>query len=332
MGGLQLLLPATYSMMLVGSLALSGFPFLSGFYSKDSILETAVAKFSTIGYFCYGLGIAGAFFTSFYSLRLIYLIFLTLPNGHRRILCYASEPGMNIIIALATLVLPSILIGYFIKDMTTGLGSSFFNSSIYIKSYNVVLPDVEFGLDCLIKVLPLYLSVNGIVIAFLLYTFELEILYKLKVSEKGKIIYNFLNRKWFFDKLYNDLLIQTLFKFGYSISYKFVDRGVFEIIGPTGLSLTLSKISYFIKKATSSQIYHYNLIAIASLTYILVFKIIESSAFNIITVNTPSLIEVCDVYNAIVSKKAESVDSVLFVIVFFNVAILFEYGESYKFY
>ena len=77
MGGLRKLVPFTYSMMVIGSLALIGFPFLTGFYSKDAILEIAYGKFTVVGHFSYILGVVGAFFTSFYSTRLIYLTFLS---------------------------------------------------------------------------------------------------------------------------------------------------------------------------------------------------------------------------------------------------------------
>ena len=83
MGGLKNLVPFTYSMMLIGSLALIGFPFLTGFYSKDVILEVAYGKFTTEGHFSYILGTIGAFLTAFYSTRLLYLTFLSSPNGLR---------------------------------------------------------------------------------------------------------------------------------------------------------------------------------------------------------------------------------------------------------
>ena len=91
MGGLKNLLPFSYSIMLIGSLALVGFPFLTGFYSKDTILEVAYAKYSVWGHFCYYLGTFAAFFTAFYSTRLLFLVFLSEPNGSRKVLATAHE-------------------------------------------------------------------------------------------------------------------------------------------------------------------------------------------------------------------------------------------------
>lgn len=82
MGGLKNLVPFTYSTMVIGSLALIGFPFLAGFYSKDLILEAAFSKYTSTSYFCYFLGTVGAFFTAFYSMRLVYLTFISKPNGY----------------------------------------------------------------------------------------------------------------------------------------------------------------------------------------------------------------------------------------------------------
>jgi NADH:ubiquinone oxidoreductase subunit 5 (subunit L)/multisubunit Na+/H+ antiporter MnhA subunit len=79
------------------------------------------------------------------------------------------------------------------------------------------------------------------------------------MSWLGKKIYNFLNRKWFFDKIYNEYFGQFFFKFGYSISYKFIDRGIFEILGPTGLSSTALKIGSSLHNMQTGYIYHYTL-------------------------------------------------------------------------
>jgi proton-translocating NADH-quinone oxidoreductase chain L len=125
MGGLKKLVPFTYSMMVIGSLALTGFPFLTGFYSKDVILEVAYGKYTSEGHFSYTLGSFGAFLTAFYSTRLIYLTFLSTPNGYRRVICSAYDSSYQIAISLFLLVIPSVLIGFYAKDMMIGFGSDF---------------------------------------------------------------------------------------------------------------------------------------------------------------------------------------------------------------
>jgi NADH-ubiquinone oxidoreductase chain 5 len=271
MGGLKNLLPFTYSMMTIGSLALIGFPFLAGFYSKDLILEVAYGKYTLQGYFSYFLGTVGAFFTAFYSTRLAYLTFLSKPNGHKKVISYAYDSGIQICLALGFLAIPSILVGYFAKDMMVGVGTPFFSTAIFVNLNNMNIFDAEF-VPTFYKTLPVKLSLLGVLSAFLLYYFEPIFLFKLKTSFFGKRIYNFLNRKWFFDKIYNEYFGQFFFKFGYSISYKFLDRGIFEILGPTGLSNTALKIGSSLHKMQTGFIYHYTLIILIGVTLVFGFR------------------------------------------------------------
>lgn len=267
MGGLKNLVPFTYSMMVIGSLALIGFPFLTGFYSKDLILEISFGKYSVLGYFCYFLGTLGAFLTAFYSTRLLYLTFLSKPNGYKQIISYAYDSNIRITFALGCLAIPSIFVGYYTKDMIVGVGSHFFGTAIFVNMHNMNLFDAEF-IPVFYKTLPVNLSLFGFILAFVLYNFRSKFLFQIKTSLIGKKIYNFLNRKWFFDKLYNEYFGQFFFKFGYSISYKFIDRGIFEILGPTGLSTTALRIGTNLHKLQSGYIYHYTLIILMGITFL----------------------------------------------------------------
>jgi NADH-ubiquinone oxidoreductase chain 5 len=258
MGGLKPLVPFTYSMMTIGSLALMGFPFLTGFYSKDLILEIAYGKYTLSGYFSYCLGTMGAFFTAFYSVRLLYLTFLSKPTGHRKVICYAYDSGINITFALGCLALPSIFIGYLSKDMFVGVGNNFFGTAIFVNMQNMNLFDAEFT-SLFYKTLPVNLSLFGFFSAFVLYNFRSSLLFFIKTSVLGKKIYIFLNRKWFFDKIYNEYLGQFFFRFGYSISYKFVDRGIFEVLGPTGISTITLNVASNLHKMQTGYVYHYTL-------------------------------------------------------------------------
>jgi NADH-ubiquinone oxidoreductase chain 5 len=190
MGGLKNLIPFTYSMMVIGSLALIGFPFLTGFYSKDVILEVAYGKFNSQGHYSYFLGSVGAFLTAFYSTRLLYLTFLTKPNGYKSVICSAYDSSYQISIALAILSIPSIFIGYYTKDMVIGLGTDFWGNSLFVLSENMNMFDAEF-ISHFYKLLPVILSLSGASLSFLLYTFGTTWLFKLKISFIGKKFYNF---------------------------------------------------------------------------------------------------------------------------------------------
>jgi proton-translocating NADH-quinone oxidoreductase chain L len=324
MGGLKKLLPFTYSMIVIGSLALTGFPFLTGFYSKDLILELSYGKYNYLGYFSYYLGIMGAFFTAFYSTRLLCLTFLSPPTGYKSVVGFANDKLNNILIALGCLAIPSIFIGFLTKDMIVGLGTDFFKTAIYstlnngtaidaefifqlgklnvsmdvlsiiystfqnipyfenglinyesmmlgmtILSWSIVPINYAFNLFSFYKSLPVILSLSGVFSAFFFYSYWVKGLYKLKISYIGKIFYYFFNRKWFFDKIYTECLGQFFFKFGYSVSYKFVDRGIFEILGPSGLTIFFSRLASNLHRIQSGYLYHFTLSILIGFTILL---------------------------------------------------------------
>ncbi len=242
-GGLRKLLPFTYSIIVIGSFSLIGLPFLTGFYSKDSILEGAYAKYSIAGHFAYQCGSFAAFLTGFYSLRILYLCFLSKSNGYRPIIVGAHESSSLITSPLGLLAIPSIFCGYLIKDLFVGFGSPAWANSIFTHPFNI--GDSEF-LSVFTKFFPVLIGTLGGVLAFFLYTKFKTFLFFLKRTEKGKMFYNFLNRKWFFDKIYNIYLSQVLLNVSYHTTYKTIDKGVIENVGPIDLSILLKQISEFV--------------------------------------------------------------------------------------
>lgn len=268
MGGLSKLVPFTYSVMTIGSLALIGFPFLTGFYSKDVILEVAYGKYTTEGHFSYILGSLGAFFTAFYSTRLVYLTFLSKPNGYKPVICSAYDSSYQISVSLFFLVIPSVLIGFFSKDMVIGFGSDFWGNAIFCQTQNMNRIDSEF-IDHIFKILPVCLSLLGCACSFLFYLTGSSLLVQLKFSIFGKKIYNFFNKKWFFDKVYNESIGQPFFTISYTVTYKMIDRGIVEIFGPMGLSSIITKKGFSISKLQTGYLYHYTLLMLTGLTLIL---------------------------------------------------------------
>jgi len=281
MGGLKKLVPFTYSMMVIGSLALIGFPFLTGFYSKDVILEVAYGKYTVEVHFSYILGSIGAFLTAFYSTRLVYLTFLSRPNGFKSVICYAYDSSYQISVSLFLLVVPSVLIGFYSKDMIIGLGSDFWGNAIFVTAENMNRIDAEF-ITHIFKILPVILSLLGSISAFLIYSSGRKILVQLKISKIGKSFYNFFNKKWFFDKVYNEYVGQFFFTLSYDITYKTVDRGIIEVFGPMGLSSIISKKALYLYKLQSGYLYHYTFLILISTTFMLGARQFSIAAGNFI--------------------------------------------------
>ena len=246
MGGLRRLLSLTYAMMVIGSLALMGMPFLTGFYSKDVILEVGYATYSTASHFAYWLGSFAAFCTAFYSIRLLALCFLVEPNGSRSLLLSASEGSWAIGLVLGLLAIPSMFVGYFGRDLFIGLGTDFWGNSLFCLPFNLSIIDAEF-MSTSTKIMPLLLSMLGGVLSFVLYRdYNDKLFTTWKTSLLGRKLYTFFNRKWFFDKIYNEYVSQNILDLGYHFTYKSIDRGLIESLGPFGLSNVLLEHSCWI--------------------------------------------------------------------------------------
>lgn len=165
MGALNRILPFTYTMTLIGSFALIGFPFLTGYYSKEFILEIASSKFEFSGNFAYWLGTISVSFTTFYSYRLLFLTFLNKTNAYKRLISNAHEANLILGSPLVFLAVASIFIGYLSKDMIIGLGSPFWGNSIFILSENLSFVEAEY-LPYHIRAIPLIFSHLGLLFAY----------------------------------------------------------------------------------------------------------------------------------------------------------------------
>ena len=278
MGGLKRLLPFTYSIMFIGSLALMGFPFLTGFYSKDTILEVAYAKYTVWGHFAYYLGTSAAFFTAFYSIRLLFLVFLSEPNGHKAVILNAHEGSWRMTLPLFILSIFSISIGFLTRDLFIGFGTNFWGAAIFVAPQNYVLSDIEF-IDLFHKLLPLIVSLSGAFGAYFLYSFGLDFFLNIKRSRSFKVIYNFLNKKWYFDRLYNQFIGQSALNISYHFSYKDVDRGIIEKLGPSGIVQGVKHSFDRINGLQSGQVYHYLFLFLISAVFLIFISICFSNFY-----------------------------------------------------
>jgi NADH-ubiquinone oxidoreductase chain 5 len=283
MGGLKRLLPFSYAIMVIGSLALIGFPFLTGFYSKDTILEIAFAKYTALGHFAYYLGSFAAFFTAFYSVRLLFLVFLSDPNGSRNTILNAHEGSWYLTVPLFILSIFSILIGFLSKELFIGFGTKFWGSSIFILPKNYLLSDVEF-INLFAKLFPLILTLIGFALAYFIYTLGLNNFLIVKKNFFFKYFLTFLNKKWYFDRFYNEYISQTILNLSYTLTYKDIDRGLLEKIGPTGIIQVLFILTNSLKYLQTGFMYHY--LFFISFSILILFFIVFFSHFFIFILQT----------------------------------------------
>jgi NADH-ubiquinone oxidoreductase chain 5 len=273
MGGLIKFLPFTYAVMLTGTLSLLATPYLTGFYSKDLILELAFGNYSFSGMYAYILGTITAGITAFYSFRLISLVFLTYPNAPKNYYLNTHESNIATILPLLILSLFSIFFGYIVSDIYVGVGSDFFANSLFTHPNNLTLIEAEFSLNPFIKLLPAIISFIGAFTAIFLYHVKpLAFINLFGCSLCGtastaaypqelkfiKPIYTFFNSKYYFDVIYNHLLVNKGLKLGYKIS-KEIDRGAIELIGPYGLANNFYNTGINIAKLDTGIITTYSL-------------------------------------------------------------------------
>ncbi len=264
MGKLFHLLPITFTTMFIGTLSLTGFPFLAGYYSKDLILETAYAS-SNLGFFIYLTGSISAFLTSFYSIRALYFVFFSKNTSlAKNTLIKIHESSIQMTAPMIILSLLAIISGHFLKDIFIGpIGILSWRISINLPLYASFI-DHEY-IPWVIKLTPTILGFSGLIISYFFFHSE-------RFYISALFNYSFLNlttQKFYIDHIYNTLFVKFTVIFGY-IQYTIFDRGFLEKLGPYGI---LELISYLTQKLKlqSGFIIHYLLLIFASLLLFFLF-------------------------------------------------------------
>nr|BCT02609.1 NADH dehydrogenase subunit 5 [Medakamo hakoo] len=265
MGGIVRLFPFTYSMMLIGSLALVGFPYLTGFYSKDRILELAYATYTISGNFAYWFGTICVFLTSLYSFRLLFMTFLAPTTSSPRVLEHAHDAPPIMAIPLVLLAFGSIFVGYLFHDMFIGLGTNFWGNAVFILPKNTLLLESEY-IPQAQKMIPLIFTLAGAFVAYAATFYWSRAIYAFKMTSFGRSLYTMASRRWFFDQVYNQFFAQKALDFGYHISWKTLDKGWFEVLGPYGIIHTFPKWSRRLGTLQSGLIPHYAVLMVLGLT------------------------------------------------------------------
>jgi len=275
-GGLVGILPLTYTVILIASLSLAALPWLSGYYSKDLIIELAYGAYSTLGYLVYFLAVVSACFTMLYSVKLIYLTFLTYANAPKGNYEKAHESPWVMSLPLVILGVLSVYLGNISRDFFIGLGSYSLGSAVYIHPNHVIISDTEFGIPTVVKLLPLIISAIFAVLALYLLEKRPLSLLSFNLSQWGKNIYRFFNQRYWFELIYNKSIIKGTLYMGY-VTNTILDRGVFELIGPRGAVAGFYKISNYFATFDSGSITRYGFVMFSGLLFLLIIWIASSN-------------------------------------------------------
>ena len=271
-GGLVAYLPLTYSVMLIASLSLAAIPFMTGFYSKDFILESAYGQYHLSGIIVYFIATIGAMFTTLYSVKILYLTFLTNPNGplvNYKQAKAAHEGDIFMSMPLIILALFSVFFGYIIKDIFIGLGSNFFSDNgLFIHPLHEITLDTEFAVPTIFKLLPLFFTIILSIISIIFSEFYPKFLIKFKLSNFGYNIFSFFNQRFLIEFFYNRYISGIILKLGGQAT-KVMDKGSVELFGPYGLEKRLTDISKLIGRLSTGIVTSYALyILIGLISYI----------------------------------------------------------------
>ena len=269
MGAVYKKLPYTWILMIIGTLALTGFPFLSGFYSKDAIIEFAYLKGNTTGYYAAGIGILTALFTSIYSWRLIFKTFHGSYNNKKIKIEEMHESPLVMLVPLVILAIGAVFSGFLFKDLFIGHGdyTSFWGDSIkFLSPLSSEHPPLWFLL------LTPTLIMISIPIAYYLFVKNKEL--PNQFAQLNKPLYNFLVNKWYFDELYNILFIQSSKKIGLFF-WKTIDVKIIDKFGPDGISSLIKTLSIKASKFQSGFIYQYAFMILIGFSALLTFLILK---------------------------------------------------------
>jgi NADH-quinone oxidoreductase subunit L len=253
MGGLKDKIPFTYWTMVIGTLALTGFPLTAGYFSKDAIIEAAYVSTNPMAVYAFGMTVIAAALTAFYSWRLIFLTFHGSPHDPHH---YeeARESPMVMLIPLGFLAAGAIFAGYPFKELFVGHGvAEFFRDSLKFGPNNHILEDLH-HIPYLASIAPTVMMAIGFVIAWEFYIRRPEL--PVELARQQEPLYKFLLNKWYFDEIYDFLLVRPTLWLG-RVLWKYGDGWVIDGLGPDGISARVLDVTRGVVRLQTGYLYHY---------------------------------------------------------------------------
>nr|WP_245197679.1 NADH-quinone oxidoreductase subunit L [Jiella mangrovi] len=254
MGGLRTHIPKTYWMMVIGTLALTGFPFTAGYYSKDAIIEAAFVGHNSFALYGWGMTVIAAALTSFYSWRLIFMTFHGKPRASADVMHHIHESPLVMLVPLYVLAAGALFAGIVFEHSFIGEGyDEFWHAALYTGAENHVLHDMH-EISFWIAILPTLCMVIGFVVAYMFYIRQPSL--AKETAKRNRGLYQFLLNKWYFDELYDFLFVKPSQHLGRFL-WKTGDGKVIDGLGPDGVSARVLDVTGRVVRLQSGYLYHY---------------------------------------------------------------------------
>jgi NADH-quinone oxidoreductase subunit L len=254
MGGIWRLVPRTYVVMWIGSLALAGIPFFAGYYSKDAIINAAFAANSGIGTYAFIMGILAATLTAFYSWRVLFMTFHGKPRADHHTMEHVHESPWIMMGPLLFLAIGAVISGAVAVDWFIGPDRmEFWGQSLLVLPNHDVLDHIE-HLPVWVELAPLVVGLIGIGVAYLFYIRSPELPAQLAASLRP--LYLFLYNKWYFDELYDFLFVRPALRIGRAL-WKGGDGAIIDGLGPDGIAAVTRGLSRRSSALQTGYVYHY---------------------------------------------------------------------------
>ena len=273
MGGIYRLIPVTFAVMTIGTLSITAFPGFSGWFSKDKIIEAALASGTPIGHYAYFMTVLVALLTAFYSWRLVFVTFFGKPRADHHTMEHVHESPWVMLVPLLALSLGAIFIGGGFNHLFVGEGrEGFWREAIKVLGPHDSLAHAEGEQSFLVGQVPLIASLAGFVWAWMFYIQRPELPAKLAAAFPG--VYKFLLNKWYFDELYDFLFVKNAFRLG-RLLWKRGDAGTIDRFGPDGISAAANRAARGLGILQSGYLYHYAFAMIIGIAVFVTWFIVQ---------------------------------------------------------